>query len=588
MHTPEKEAPLSLRIAGFAFVSVAAMFLSACGGRGGGGNDDGDDGDGGWNPPPAPANACSDRSDCVSVNGSALYEFVPAVSGAGGTRLAYELSELRPIRGAEVVLMNAASNTVLDSTVTDANGVFALAAPPETEVVVRVRALLSRAGQPGWEVRVVDNTRNQGVWSAQGEAFTTGSESVSIELVASSGWDGAGYAGSRAAAPFAMLDSAWLAMQRVLEADADAVFPPLKINWSPENRSCNGSSYPFADGCITTSHFGRYGSEGRNIFVLGRENDDTDEFDRHVIIHEWGHYYEDAFARSDSIGGAHTLGDHLDPRVAFGEGWGNAWSGIATDDPVYVDTSGSRQGRGFSFNVEADSAWNPGWWSEASVQRILFDLYDGANDDGMALGFAPLHAALTEAQRQTMALTTIFPLIHFLKQRQPAAASAIDELVLANGIAVISDEWGSGRTALDNTASRNTEAFVVPVYAELVAGTPLELCTTDAYAREVGEYIESNRLGARRFARFTPPSSGSWQVRLQTSAAGGDPDFHVRLRGRTVAAGMDDSAGSGVETLNVNLEGGQTYVIEVMDYINVDDSAASGGNVCLELGVERN
>jgi hypothetical protein len=32
----------------------------------------------------------------------------------------------------------------------------------------------------------------------------------------------------------------------------------------------------------------------------------TDEYDDHVIIHEWGYCFEDKFSRSDSIGGNHS------------------------------------------------------------------------------------------------------------------------------------------------------------------------------------------------------------------------------------------------------------------------------------------
>ncbi len=49
------------------------------------------------------------------------------------------------------------------------------------------------------------------------------------------------------------------------------------------------------------------------------------------------------FSRADNIGGSHSLGEALDIRVAFGEGWGNAFSAIATDNPIYFDTYGDMQ-----------------------------------------------------------------------------------------------------------------------------------------------------------------------------------------------------------------------------------------------------
>ncbi len=32
----------------------------------------------------------------------------------------------------------------------------------------------------------------------------------------------------------------------------------------------------------------------RNLWILGDENGDTDEFDDHIIIHEWAHYFEES------------------------------------------------------------------------------------------------------------------------------------------------------------------------------------------------------------------------------------------------------------------------------------------------------
>ena len=65
---------------------------------------------------------------------------------------------------------------------------------------------------------------------------------------------------------------------------------------------------------------------------------DTDEFDQHVIAHEFGHYIENNFSRADNIGGSHGLGDKLDPRVAFGEGFGYAFAAIVLNDPVARDS----------------------------------------------------------------------------------------------------------------------------------------------------------------------------------------------------------------------------------------------------------
>ena len=124
---------------------------------------------------------------------------------------------------------------------------------------------------------------------------------------------------------------------------------------------------------------------------MGDAGNDTDEYDAHVVSHEFGHYFEDQFSRSDSIGGSHSLNARLDMRVAFGEGWGNALSGVVSGR-VYRDTFGSAQSNSFGFDLESNSFTRPGWFSEGSVQSILYDIMDSANDgaDTVSAGIGPV------------------------------------------------------------------------------------------------------------------------------------------------------------------------------------------------------
>ena len=87
--------------------------------------------------------------------------------------------------------------------------------------------------------------------------------------------------------------------------------------------------------------------------MLGDENVDTDEYDQHIVAHEFQHFLEDRISRSESPGGPHSPGDQLDLRVAFSEGFANAFSAMVLDDPVYRDSLGSPQGQGFSFQTSS-------------------------------------------------------------------------------------------------------------------------------------------------------------------------------------------------------------------------------------------
>lgn len=147
------------------------------------------------------------------------------------------------------------------------------------------------------------------------------------------------------------------------------------------------------------------------LFILGGvdgdvNSSDTDHFDDSVILHEYGHFLEDALFRSDSPGGPHNGNAIIDPRLAWSEGWGNffqaavLYSGAST--PYYIDTSGNDDGTTqmfFHINLEAPpltgSACYPstsatfenangdcpretgeGHFREFSVARMLWDIVD--------------------------------------------------------------------------------------------------------------------------------------------------------------------------------------------------------------------
>ena len=139
------------------FLVLLTGSLSACGGGGSPASNNDNDDSGGGN------HACT-GSGAVTLDGLARYEFVPAVSDAGGTRLAYERAELRPIRHAEVVAVCPDGSITYASDVTDDGGAFSLQVPENVDVAVRVRSLMKRDGAPGWDVRVVDNTRDRGAF----------------------------------------------------------------------------------------------------------------------------------------------------------------------------------------------------------------------------------------------------------------------------------------------------------------------------------------------------------------------------------------------------------------------------------------
>ncbi|MEZ4466041.1 MAG: hypothetical protein R3F43_16705 [bacterium] len=234
--------------------------------------------------------------------------------------------------------------------------------------------------------RVIDNTDAGSLYGVLSpfppEPPIDAAEAGTHDVRLSADWGPAGFDGPRVAGPFALLDTARTASQAVLAARPGLALVPLTIQWSVLNDRCNGDD---AAGCIGTSHW-----DGRALSILGKADVDTDEFDAHVVAHEWTHALEATVGRADSIGGSHSSGQLKDPRLAFGEGLA---SGVAAmvlhPDPVYIDTTGVGASRGFFQDMQDNSRdRNPGWFSEATVRTFLYDLFDDDDEpgDAVALG----------------------------------------------------------------------------------------------------------------------------------------------------------------------------------------------------------
>jgi len=475
-------------------------------------------------------------------------------------------------------LMDGASpSTVLTSTTTDDNGGYTVSVSANTDVFLRVRAELTQTGTQSFDVRVSDNTQGNALYALDGSNFNSGTTNSTRDLNAASGWSTTSnsYSGPRAAAPFAILDAVFDGMALVLAADANAQLPALNIYWSINNRPSGSVNRPVGD--IGTTSFFPSPASNPGIYVLGLVNNDTDEFDRHILVHEWGHYLEDALSRSDNFGGSHGLGQQLDLRVAFGEGWGNALSAMGTGDPEYRDSFGGSQNADFGFNVETrpnSAGSNPGWYSEESVHEILYDLFDADSDgvDSISLGFAPLYQVFVGAQRTTPALTSLFSFIAGLKAARPQDEAAIDALLAGQQIDSIADAFGSGETNAGNPPSVD----VLPIYRTLSVGAPVQVCSDN-------DYGTGNKLGVRSFVRFTAGADASYQFTATQviTAQNSDPDIGFFDQGFVVRS---ETTTPNTETLTRTLTGGTQYVLSVYEFANTTPSS-SIGRTCFSVSV---
>lgn len=500
------------------------------------------------------------EGDGIKISGTITYDRVPLKEGNYGL-ISLDYDNIKKDRAKNLYIKALDENgVVLYVTNSNSQGEYSVYVPENTPVKIRVYARIYKKGL--WDVSVVDNTKDKAIYVLEGSLINSGTSSSIRDLHAPSGWDGEGYSQIRKAAPFAILDSINSAMQKVLKAKKDILFPKLTVNWSVNNVAAGGDR---SIGQIVTSN---YDGED-NLWILGDANSDTDEYDDHIIIHEWGHFFEDKFSRSDSIGGPHSSGDSLDIRVAFGEGWGNALSAIVTDNPIYFDTSGYKQSSGWSMNIESAQHENPGWFSEASVQRILYDLYDKDSDggDNLSLGFKPIFKAMVSKERNTPAFTSIFSFIHALKSENPSKSYEIDNIVASEQISSINDEYGTYRS---NRAMGN---YTEPIYKELKVGKWLTQCNQNRY----GVY---NKLGNRTFIKVKIDKAGIYNFDAKPYGSSyGDPDIVLyKAEYPFKSMGMSPLEGRNSDTLSISLTPAN-YMVEVYD--------ASFNNSCFTISLKR-
>jgi hypothetical protein len=520
-----------------AFAAAGAL-LAACGGGSGGGITGG--------------------SGPVTVSGTARYEFVPPRNACQG--LDFNAIEVRPIRGATVQLLDAASGTEIARTTSSASGSWSIAGVPRNRSMrVRIRAELKDASLPGWDVEVRDNYiegasdfdnppppayGTRALYVLDGDAFQT-SGNVTRNLVATTGWDGASYSGPRAAAPFAILDMAYEAMQFVRSADANANFTPLDMFWSVNN-TVSRTELDVTAGLLPTS---AYAGQIDSLFIVGDAGVDTDEFDAHVVTHEWAHYFEDVLSRSDSEGGAHFLGESLDAAVAFSEGFAEGFASMILDDPINCDSGPPGTTAGDGFTVEGSSFGPKGWYNEVSVATLIWDLWDTANDgvDTGSVGLEPIYATMVGPHRTSDAFATLFSFAAGLRPMLDAEGAALLDALLAreqvvSGAAL--DIWATNET---NDAGVSQDVF--PLHLPYTAdGSVLNVCVNselDGFARH------GNNVGSNRYLRITVPADDEYDVSVTTTTPipptadpddfdYSDPDIYI-IRGsgpEDVAAGF--------------------------------------------------
>lgn len=273
----------------------------------------------------------------------------------------------KPVRYAEVEVVNSFTNAVLASTSTDASGAYSINYTSFVGYPVKLRVIAS-AGPLGNTVAEVRNLQGQ-VYAVSASGL---SPTVNITIPVSSPAGGA----------FNILD-VLLSSAEFVNSLAGTYPSEVNAYWDADTSSAYGTA--FCTGACTP---------GPGIYIIGDRGGDTDGYDDDVIWHEYGHFVAETYSRDDSPGGTHSLWqNNLDLRLAWSEGWADyfpgavkSWlsanfpsrrsSAAGVPDSHYVDTPVNITDLSFDFG-------NPGGdpyiysSSEVAVAKVLHDLSGG-------------------------------------------------------------------------------------------------------------------------------------------------------------------------------------------------------------------
>ena len=311
------------------------------------------------------------------VRGKFLYkdrEFGP--SGFTGTE------PNRPIRLADVELVDTATSSVIASGATGTDGSFTLNIIDNAVRDVRVRVRTSATNTPSFKCRVLNQGPGGGSlpYAVSSLDYPNHDPNSDIDFTGTPVVAVQGAGGDAFNTFDVMLDG----FDFVATLTGSRPGRLLTVYWY---QSSNDGTY--------------YRHSDASIHLYGLSSD-SDAWDDTVILHELGHYVEFNLGNSDNPGGGHSLNGFYDLRLAWSEGWATffqnmvrAWMGLARAD-IYVDTSG-QPGPGhqfLSYEVETPSVGQPGANNEVAVNAVLWDAFDdtttpdiapGTDDDPLAL-----------------------------------------------------------------------------------------------------------------------------------------------------------------------------------------------------------
>ncbi len=341
----------------------------------------------------------------VTISGTFTFDKVPAtVTGlnmAGIVQL--------PIRGCFVGLEDQTNTGVwYSSSFTSATGTYSLPSPQNRNVKLYIYALSSSSAG---SITVVDRASGatpKAIW-----AIATPNIAVTTVNVTASDWNVPD--STRINGAFNIANVVYGIQQTILGVAPSSIFGDATIEMSTS----------FYAG---TSYF-----QGSTGYIKGHRPINSDDFDDAVIAHEYSHFLQTQFSRSDNLGGSHSPDQIIDPRVAFAEGMATFLGQMFLASPLYIDTSAA--GVELLFDAESSPTANQGYWNEVSILKLLWDCADATNESGDSLTL-PFSAFWTVFTQDMFAHSFVY-LIDFidsLRARNLASGAAIAGILAKESI----------------------------------------------------------------------------------------------------------------------------------------------------------
>lgn len=346
-------------------------------------------------------------------------------------------------------------------------------------------------------------------------------------------------------------------------ADTNFVAPKVTVYWKA---GFNPNSY--RDPSYANNGLSFYSSGNRKLYILGGisgavKNVDTDHFDDSVVIHEYGHFLEDIYAKSDSPGGSHNGNGIIDPRLAWSEGWANfLQSAVLTnwDDSTngysanvntnrgkyYIDTIGFRNdtvetgeaaSQAVLFNLSQDGATagldavsvtGEGTFREVSISRTLYKAISssGVLTLGGDLPFPAIWTAFSSSVQGLAASSAVF--------RNVGLFNLYLTNIITNNYAGNLTKWNN--IVADEQQNKNTADYGNPLVAQsgscsLADKSILPVNDSSTCSTSAGTTSVSNKLRSNDFFTYYHDGNAA-TITLTYATAGGfgsvaDLDLYV-------------------------------------------------------------